>query len=306
VCPIMDLYKELLLRLILLLCCLLVTTAVQAAPILVGTIASSGISKNNKTTAVPFTIPTGPTSIQCNADVYMSVDYSPTGVVTSSTGMKVYAWVEKPMVMVSSRPVLVVLPVSGAAICNVWQLSGETVSYRTSPGSGGITTLTSTDVQASILGKPLSISKLVVTESDNTKDAILLNGGRIRAVSSTVFSGGYFYYNLTTNRWTFGHAIENCGGCSLLTDSLLTQQGDRPVAIAQNHGMRLEPQTAGTLRTCGTTPGAPEGTELTLSSASVSGPSRRCYCSVNSGTGTWINLTCPSVSGSSSVCPACS
>jgi hypothetical protein len=284
------------------LLCLLSFHAASAAPLLMGTIVSSGASTNNRTTATPFTLPVGATSIQCSADVYVAFGSLATTAVTSSTGLKVPADVERVLVALQSKNVLAILPVSGSASCKVFQLAGETVSYRAGGGGGGA--ITTTDVQTVLLGQPLSVDTLTITAADNTADALFLNGGRIRAVPTTVSSGGYFYYSLTTNRWTFGHALENCGGCSLLTDSLLSQQGDRPVEISQSHGMRLTPQS--TIGTCGSSPSAPEGTEKTLSAASVSGPSRRCYCSKNGSTYTWINLTCPAVAGDSTTCPACS
>jgi hypothetical protein len=272
----------------------------SAVPFLKGKIVSSGVSKNNLTTAATFTIPNGPVSVLCDAAVYFVAGASSATAATSD-GFPLAANAEKTMTAVNGGNVFAILPVSGTATCKVFQLNGETIAYRGDAGGGNVST---TDAQTALLGQPLSVDKLVITASDNSAASLLLNGGRIQGVSPTVSGGAYFFYDLANYWWQFGHPIYNCGGCQLSTDILISRQGDRPVAVSQSHGLQLSPQSS--VGTCGATPGAPEGSEVTLSSASVSGPSRRCYCSRDGGSYTWVNLTCPAVAGTSTSCPACS
>lgn len=279
---------------------LVLPTGASAVPFLKGKIVSSGASKNNLTTAASFTIPNGPISVLCDADVYFAA--GPTSVTTAtSDGFPLTANAEKTMTAVNGGNVFAILPVSGSATCKVFQLNGETITYRSGQGAGAVSL---TDFQIALLGQQLSVDKLFITSADNASPALFLNGGRIQGASPTQSAGAYFFYDLTNFWWQFGHPIYNCGGCQLATDVLISRQGDRPVAVSQSHGLQLAPQS--TLGTCGATPGSPETTLVALSSASVSGPSRVCYCSRDGGSYAWVNLACTAIAGSDTSCPACS
>lgn len=115
--------------------CLLPMMA-SAAPILQGTLESSGASVNNTTTATAFTPPLGPTLIQCDADSYIYYGENSSASATSTNGMKIFADEKLPATLTNNRKVIAIKPVTGSANCKVFALYNETISFARISGSG--------------------------------------------------------------------------------------------------------------------------------------------------------------------------
>lgn len=211
----------------------------SAVPFLKGKIVSSGVSKNNLTTAATFTIPNGPISVLCDAAVYFVA--GPTSVTTAtSDGFPLSANVEKTMTAVNGGNVFAILPVSGAATCKVFQLNGETITYRGDTGGAQVASMAKS-LEAT---RDYSAHTLICQAKAGEQCMAALHNGtywnigpnvRIRAENSRL---------LVDNSMALGN------GQSMQADLFATATATAPLAMISDKGYRWFPFGAAPTASC--------------------------------------------------------
>lgn len=116
------------------LLCLLFALPAFALDVQQGTITAA-TSKNNRTTAVPFEVPIGPVSVQCDADAYVYIGGDSSAAASSGVSVKVFQDVLYETSTTPNRTVIAVLPVSGVVNCKVFQVIGMAKGGRRSGSS---------------------------------------------------------------------------------------------------------------------------------------------------------------------------
>lgn len=264
----------------------------SAVPFLKGKIVSSGASKNNLTTVASFTIPNGPVSVLCDADVYFAA--GPTSVTAAtSDGFPLTANAEKTMTAVNGGNVFAILPVSGSATCKVFQLNGETISYR-SPGGGGS--------QCGVT-QSCAASSYSSTITDGT--AGFTCSGYGQCVQGPSSCSGFAVDSSTGYMYLGGIA---CAPVVRLGDTILLQQGQISVAgqLNMNGAAARIRMDRAALLACGVD--VTEGTTMIdgTSGGTTTHRTRECLCTSDGGPTpvyAWQNKLSGSI-GTATTCPS--
>lgn len=162
------------------------------------------------------------------------------------------------------------------------------------------TDLTATRISEQLLGEYFSMKTLVLTENRSTVDGLTLMGSRLRF--SSVSSGAYLVYDPNIGL-VCGAQFKVAAGGALLADYLASSQQDRPVRVAQTHGLG-HVCAAALVGTCGVGT-IVEGTTQCLQ-ATASSRTRYCTCT-SDGAGTpayaWALNWGAGTVGTSTTCP---
>lgn len=118
---------------------------------------------------------------------------------------------------------------------NLYECENDTW-YRVSPPSY-------TDLQATLLGRDLSLNTAVLTQANPTGDTLTILNGRLRLAPFDVNQNAWIAYDVSLGL-VFGQQMNNCAGCSLMTDVIWPRQGTASVQIQGAHGLTLVPQSA--------------------------------------------------------------
>jgi len=160
------------------------------------------------------------------------------------------------------------------------------------------------DIQASLLGHPLSVDSLTLTHAAPGEDAILIREMTyIRLAPSSVNGNAKMRFNPDTGLELSMQLLIAPGG-AVFTDYLNSRQGARPVEVSEPYGLAIVCGAEASLGTCGSGT-LIEGTMKTLC-ATASSRTRICTCTASSNTSpvfAWALDGGSGTVGTSTTCP---
>jgi hypothetical protein len=165
-------------------------------------------------------------------------------------------------------------------------------------GTGGYENL-APDVTATMLGRDLSLSTLVLTHNETGTDTLILLGGRLRLAPVEINANAWIDFDVSSGI-RFGQQMNNCAGCALLTDVIFPRQSGVPLAIGGNDGVKI-----GCASSPGTCDATHKGAAVCVTETATSA-TRICRCILTTsvaGDYRWLNTDNATRGSSTTDCP---